>query len=254
MFAEQRRNMIIDILAQRGAVSVTELHRRLKVSRETIRRDINMLSSERKLRKTHGGALSMESVEPGFAERMSVNIDGKREIGRMAASLVTDGASLIIDSGTTTLCLADALAPRHGLNVYTNDVQVAARLAGHHENRVFILGGEVMGSEGAMLGRDTTAMLENYYTDLAFIGASALSPEHGLTDYTREAAELRKLMLRNARTTVLLADQSKFRRVAPVRVSALEGLNTLITDIPLKGRNAAYFKKLRCEILVADKA
>lgn len=254
MFAEQRRNTILELLDRLGSVSVTELHRRLAVSRETIRRDINTLAAGHRLQKTHGGALSLESIEPGFAERMSVNIDGKRAIGRMAATLVADGASLIIDSGTTTLCLAEALAARHRLTVYTNDVQVAARLAGRHDNRVFILGGEVMGNEGAMLGRDATAMLENYFTDFAFVGASAVSSGRGLTDYTREAAELRKLMLANARSTVLLADHSKFKRVAPVHVSALDELDTLITDVPLKGENTAYFKKRKCDVLVANRA
>ncbi|HER26959.1 MAG TPA: DeoR/GlpR transcriptional regulator [Rhodospirillales bacterium] len=251
MFAEQRRSSILELLVRRGSVSVTELHRRLKVSRETIRRDINTLADAHKLQKTHGGALSLDSIEPAIGERMSVNIDGKRAIGRRAASMVADGASLIIDSGTTTLCLAEALTPRHKLLVYTNDIQVAARLAGRHDNRVFILGGEVVGGEGAMVGRDTTTMLENYYADFAFVGASAISSDRGLTDYTREAAELRKLMLTNARTTVLLADHSKFKRVAPVRVSALEHLDHLITDTTLKGGDATYFKKLACEVLVA---
>jgi len=254
MFAEQRRSTILDLLARRGSVSVTELHRRLDVSRETIRRDINSLAAAHQLQKTHGGALSIDSVEPAISERMSVNIDGKRAIGRMAAGMVADGASLIIDSGTTTLCLAEALVGRHRLCVYTNDIQVAARLAGRHENRVFVLGGEVVGGEGAMVGRDTTAMLENYYADFSFVGASALSPGHGLTDYTREAAELRKLMLRNARATVLLADHSKFKRVAPVKVSSLEGLDHLITDSSLTGDTAAYFSRLKCEVLVAEKS
>jgi len=254
MFAEQRRSMILDLLVRRGSVSVTELHRRLDVSRETIRRDINALAADHHLQKTHGGALSVDSVEPAISERMSVNIEGKRAIGRMAAGMVADGTSLIIDSGTTTLCLAEALAGRHRLTVYTNDIQVAARLAGRHDNRVFILGGEVVGGEGAMVGRDTTTMLENYYADFTFVGASALSSGHGLTDYTREAAELRKLMLTNARTTVLLADHSKFKRIAPVKVSSLEGLDHLITDSPLKDDAATYFKNLKCEVLIAGKA
>lgn len=254
MFAEQRRSMILDLLTRRGSVSVTELHRRLDVSRETIRRDINTLAAAHHLQKTHGGALSIDAVEPAISERMSVNIEGKKAIGRMAAGMVADGASLIIDSGTTTLCLAEALAGRHRLTVYTNDIQVAAQLAGRHENRVFILGGEVVGNEGAMVGRDTTTMLENYYADFAFIGASALSSGHGLTDYTREAAEIRKLMLSNARTSILLADHSKFKRVAPVKVSSLEGLDHLVTDSPLKGDTAAYFKKLKCDVLVARKS
>ena len=92
MLAEQRRNVILEILAERGSVSVNELSRRLAVSNETIRRDITRLARENRLRKTHGGALSLDSVEPAFTERMAVNIEGKREIGRMAAGLVPDGA------------------------------------------------------------------------------------------------------------------------------------------------------------------
>lgn len=251
MLAEQRRDQILTILREKGSVSVSELYRRLKVSRETVRRDITRLASESRLRKTHGGALSIDQVEPAFAERMSVNIEGKRAIGRAAADLVPDGASLIIDSGTTTLCVAEALAPRRGLTVYTNDIHVAGRLAGRNNNRVLMLGGEVQGGEGATLGRDATAMLANYYADFAFVGASALSPEPWLMDYSREGAELRAEMLAQARTAVLLADHTKFDRTAPVRVGNLDQVNVLITDIKPQGAMAKGLAKLNVELLVA---
>ncbi|NQV47787.1 MAG: DeoR/GlpR transcriptional regulator [Rhodospirillaceae bacterium] len=251
MLAEQRRTTILDILARNGSVSVTELHRRLKVSRETVRRDISRLANENRLQKTHGGALSMDAQEPAFAERMSVNIRGKRAIGRAAAELVADGASLIIDSGTTTLCLAEALAPRRRLTIHTNDVRVAGQLSGRNDNRVFMLGGQIQGAEGAILGRDATIMLANYYCDFAFVGASAISAERGLTDYSREAAELRRLMLAQARMTVLLADKTKFDRVAPVMVSDLVGLAKLITDVKPTGAMAQALKKASVEVLVA---
>ena len=253
MLAEQRRDQILDILTEKGSVSVNELFRRLKVSRETIRRDITRLGAERRLRKTHGGALSIDQVEPAFTERMAVNIEGKRLIGRMAAGLVPDGASLIIDSGTTTLCLAEALGPRRGLIVYTNDVHVAGRLAGRNKNRVLLLGGELQGSEGATLGRDTTQMLANYYADFAFVGASALSADPWLMDYSREAAETRAEMLAQARTPVLLADHTKFNRTAPVRVANLDRVSHLIIDSKPDKAMAKGLAKLKAEILVAGK-
>jgi len=234
-------------------VSVSELFRRLKVSRETIRRDITRLAGDNRLRKTHGGALSIDQVEPAFAERMSVNIEGKRAIGRAAADLVPDGASLIVDSGTTTLCVAEALAPRRGLTVYTNDIQVAGRLAGRNNNRVLLLGGEVQGAESATLGRDTTQMLANYYADFAFVGASALSAEPWLMDYSREGAELRAEMLAQARTAVLLADHTKFNRTAPVRVANLDRVNYVITDVKPQGAMAKGLAALAAELLVAGR-
>ncbi|MBL6933524.1 MAG: DeoR/GlpR transcriptional regulator [Rhodospirillales bacterium] len=231
MLAEQRRTLILDILERKGSVSVTELHERLEVSRETLRRDITRLDDEGRLTKIHGGALSNSSVEPALNERMTQNIEGKRAIGQMAAEMIPDGVSLIIDAGTTTLCMADYLVERRRLTVYTNDLQIAAKLAGLNDNRVLLLGGEVQGTDGAIYGRDTTQMLDNYFADFAIVGISAFSSERGLTDYSREAAELRSLMLNHARVKVLLGDQTKFERKAPVRISGFEKLDHLITDI-----------------------
>jgi len=251
MLAEQRRALILEILGEKGSVSVTDLHRRLRVSRETIRRDITRLDSENRLRKTHGGALSFDGVEPTFEERMAVNLDGKRRIGREAAELVPDGASMMIDYGTTTLCLADALVERRRLTVYTNDVHIAARLAGRNDNTVMLLGGELSASENATLGWDTVAMLERYYTDFAFVGAGALSAHPWLTDFSREAAELRGCMLTQARTTVLLADHTKFQRVAPVHVTNLDKVNMLVTDQNPPTPMADGLKSLGLDIIVA---
>src|SRR5690606_1058417 len=102
--------------------SITEIMRKLKVSRETIRRDLMVLEDEKRLRKTHGGALSLEQSEPEMKVREVTNADGKRAIGRLAASLVPDGASVILASGTTVQAVADALMARRDLTVFTNNV------------------------------------------------------------------------------------------------------------------------------------
>ncbi len=254
MLAEERRNRILEILATKGAVSVNQLHDQLQVSQETIRRDITKLAAENRLRKTHGGALTMQQVEPDFADRMSVNIDGKRVIGTAAAEMVPDGASIIIDSGTTTLCFAEALMAHQGLTVFTNDMNIAGKLAGRNDNRVHILGGELIGNEGATAGRDTTEMLQNYLTDFSFIGASALDSETLLTDYSREIAELRSQMMGQGRVAVLLADSSKFGKRAPVRVSHLDQLTHIISDTKMTSGLLTSLRKLNVELVVAGGA
>ncbi len=251
MLAEERRGLIVQILGEKGSVSVAELYRRFHVSRETIRRDISRLAAENLLKKTHGGALSVETEEPAFADRMSVNTKGKNAIGRLAATLVPDGASVIIDSGTTTICLARALAQRRRLTVYTNDIQVAGRLAGRNENRVLLLGGEMQGADGATLGRDATEMLANYFADFVFIGVSALTSGAQLLDFSREAAELRSRMLAQGRTKVLLADHTKFNRLAPVRVAHLDQVSFLITDRHPKEALKEELDRLTAEIMIA---
>ncbi len=252
MLAEERRSKILEIVNDRGSVSVNDLHRRLKVSRETIRRDITRLSTENRLRKTHGGALALDRTEARFEDRMAVNMEGKRLIGAAAAALVTDGASLTLDSGTTTLCIAEALTERRRLTVYTNDVHIAARLAGRNDNVVIVTGGEYIASDGAMVGRDTTTMLANYFPDFAFVGVAALTAHPWLMDFTREAAEMRAVMLAHARTRVLVADHTKFGKSAPVRVANLEKVDMLITDRPLSPQMASGFSTLKAEIIVAD--
>ena len=250
MLAEKRRTLILDTLTAHGSVSVTDLARRLKVSRETIRRDITKLDSENRLRKTHGGALSVDAIEPAVADRMRVNIDGKRAIGRRAAEMVTDGATLIIDCGTTPLCLAEALVGYRRLTVYTNDIQVAARLAGRNDNRVFLLGGELLGAQGATFGRDGIQMQTGYFADIAFVSPSVLSSHPWLMDYTREAAALHETMIAQARMVVLLIDHTKFGRTAAARVAAFERAQSLITDQAPAAPVARGLKTIADEIIV----
>jgi len=252
MLAEQRRNIILEILTEKGAVTVNLLYRKLKVSQETIRRDITKLASENRLLKTHGGALLINLFEPEFEARLEVNIEGKKAIGTAAAELVSDGASMIIDSGTTTLCLAEALIPRQALTIFTNDLHVAGKLAGRNGNRVHVLGGELIGNEWATAGRDTTSMLQNYFTDFSFIGASAFDASTLLTDYSREVAELRGQMLMQARVSVLLADSSKFSKRASVKVNHLDQLSYFVCDKKPNAAIVASITNIEAELIVAN--
>ena len=252
MLAEQRQSLILAMVNQRGSLSITEMQRKLKVSRETIRRDLVLLSDRQALRKTHGGALSLERSEPEIALRQVINVDVKRSIGRRAASLVPDGASVILSGGSTVQAVADSLLARHGLIVFTNSIGVCRKLAGHNKNRVHVLGGELDAINGATLGRDTTSMLGHYFADFVFIGAGAISPTGWLMDYSREEGELHSLMLQSARTAVVVADHSKFNRYAPVRVDNFEKVTHLVTDERPEAPLSKALAALPLEVLFQD--
>ena len=209
-----------------------------------------MLDDQGLLRRTHGGALSLNTVEPAFNERMAANIDSKREIGRLAASLVPSKATVIIDFGTTAFCVAEALVNHTGLTVVTAGLQAANFLAGRNGNDVYLMGGQLQASEGATLGRDSTQMLERYFADFSFIGAGAISPHPWLMDFTREAAELRALMLVQARHAVVLADHTKFNRMATHQVNNFERTAYLITDKKLDTKTAQPFNAFKGKIMV----
>jgi DeoR family glycerol-3-phosphate regulon repressor len=225
-----RHNLILDKLTRAGVVSVTELAREFGVSRETIRRDLKALASRHRLVQSHGGATTLVASEPALPERETINAEGKQRIGRAAAGLVPDGASVILDSGTTTWAIAGHLAARLNLTVYTNSLPIARLLGRCGDNRVILLGGAFQPHDEATQGWDAIATLSHYRADFAFIGAGGITAEPALTDYSRDAGELRSRMLLAAEYAVVVADHTKFGRLTPVRVDHFEKAACLITD------------------------
>jgi DeoR/GlpR family transcriptional regulator of sugar metabolism len=250
--AEERQSRIVSMVNERGSLSITEIQRRLNVSRETIRRDLVTLSDRNVLRKTHGGALAVERGEPGLAVRAVTNAEAKQAIGLLAADLVPDGASVMLPGGTTVQAVAEALLARQELTVVTNSIAICSRMTGHNGNRVFMLGGEMQTTNNIALGRDATAMLAHYSADFAFIGAGAISPAGWLMDYTREECELSSQMFLSVRTAVVVADHAKFNRYAPVRVEHFEKAAYLVTDRPPDGPLASALAALPLELLVSN--
>jgi DeoR family glycerol-3-phosphate regulon repressor len=244
LIAEQRHRLILDRLAAEGAVAVGRLSAALDVSRETIRRDLQLLERAGRLLKRHGGAVPIARVEPDESLRAKTNIEGKRRIGIHAAAMVPDGASVILDSGTTARYVAEALAQRRGLTVITNDLGVCARLSRRHGIRLVLLGGAIQPHEEATLGADAVEMLGRYQADFAFVGAGAITLDGHLSDFSRDAAELRTRMLQSAQTSCVIADHTKFGRVTPVRVAAFGRGHLLIVDrAPPKGLREALSRR-----------
>jgi DeoR family glycerol-3-phosphate regulon repressor len=250
VIAEQRHRFILDQLAAKGAVAVGRLSTALDVSRETIRRDLHLLESTGRLLKRHGGAVPVARVEPDEAERAKTNIEGKRRIGAAAAEMVRNGASVILDSGTTARCVAEALADRRDLTVITNDLGVCARLSRRAGIRLVLLGGAIQPHEEATLGPDAVDMLGRYQADFAFVGAGAISPAGWLMEYTRPEADLYGLMLKSAKTSVVVADHSKFNQHAPVRVTSLEDVSHLVSDRKPVQPLATLLSKLPIELTI----
>ena len=230
MLAKQRQQYILTQVAKSGALAVSELVAQLKVSRETVRRDLIALAERGLIVTTHGGVMSSERLEPDINIRESANADAKQAIGQRAAALVQDGASLILDSGSTTQAVARALADRHQLVVYTNDWRIALLLGRRNGNRVTLLGGELSDSEDATFGLDTLQQLSHYRVDFSFVGACGISPDAYLTDYTRMVAEVRSRMITAAGQAVVVADLSKFGRITPVRIGGFETVRYLVTE------------------------
>jgi DeoR/GlpR family transcriptional regulator of sugar metabolism len=238
-------------LSSLGSVSVSQLATALKVSRETIRRDLKLLAELGDAEIVHGGATRRRVVEPGLAQRNEEHRRAKLLVAKRAARLVFDGATLLIDSGSTTQVLAEEIATMRGITAATNSLGVATVLAraGH---KVHLLGGEIDPNDEASMSAETIAALEGFSFDLAFIGVGGLSAKAGLTDYTKTAAQFRSRLIEAVSQAYLLADASKFDRETPFPVAGAEKVAGLIADRRPTGALAKWFSDRRIGILVPD--
>jgi DeoR family transcriptional regulator, glycerol-3-phosphate regulon repressor len=228
--APRRHGEILRRLAADGTVSITELADFFDVSRQTIRRDLKHLADRGQLDLIHGGATLFEPTEAAFTERCEENADAKAAIGRAAAGLVRDGMVVFLDSGTTTLAVAQALAERKNLTICTTSLSIALLMCRQPLVRVHMLGGEIDPDEEAAVGIDALEAISHFRVDVAFLGGGGLSPDGEVTDFTRNGAEQRSRMAATASKAYFVLDSSKFGRLTPLRIPRFELAAGVIVD------------------------
>ncbi|CAH1681326.1 Transcriptional regulator of sugar metabolism [Hyphomicrobiales bacterium] len=251
--AARRHRAILAELDRTETVTVEELARSLDVSRETIRRDLKALSAEGHLSVVHGGALRNERSEAPFVNRRTVNRTGKEAIAGLAASLVGNGMTVLLDSGTTTEAVARALA-RSGcerLVVHTTSLE-NARLASQLPGaRVFLIGGEFDRNEDATTGPETLRAIARLSADFSFVSVGGVDAEGRLTDYTRAGAAIRSALLSAAEQGFMMADSSKFGLVLPSRIGTGEPFAGLLVDRLPPAPIASKLTENRVRLLVS---
>ena len=230
--AARRHRTILESLDRLESISVEELAQSLDVSRETIRRDLKLLSADGLLSVVHGGAVRNERSEASFASRKTVNRTGKERIAAMAASMIGDGMTILLDSGTTTEAVARALArsDRKRLVVHTTSPENARLISRLPDARIFLIGGEFDRNEDATSGAEALRVVARLSADLSFVSVGGVDPEGRLTDYTRAGASIRSALLHAAEQGFLMADSSKFGLVLPSRISGDDACAGLLVD------------------------
>ncbi|KZK98352.1 MULTISPECIES: DeoR/GlpR family DNA-binding transcription regulator [Pseudovibrio] len=231
MMLVSRHNSILDIARETGKVEVDELATRFSVSPQTIRKDLKELSDQGLLTRVHGGALLAFGVENlGYSARKDLAGKEKEIIGQAAADLIPDRASLFVNIGTTTEAVARALIQRSGLMIITNNLNVASTLRPFSENEVIISGGLVRATDGGIVGEAAADFIRQFKVDYAVIGVSALDRDGALLDYDYREVRVAQAIIENARHVILVADQTKFERSAPVRIGHIAQVDTFVTD------------------------
>ena len=170
----------------------------------------------------------MENLE--YEQRRRIAAEAKEGIGRAAAALIPDHASLFINIGTTTEAVSQALLDHEGLLVVTNNINVANRMRVYPRFEVVIAGGVVRPSDGGIVGEAAAGFFSQFKVDYAIIGASALDEEGALFDYDYREVKVAQAIIANARHVILVADQGKFVRSAPVRIARIDQIGSFVTD------------------------
>lgn len=233
-----------------GAGGVKVLAVQLGVSEATIRRDLEQLHEQGRLTRVYGGALAVDGGDEPFAEVSAVHADEKNRIARAAAGLISDGESVLLDIGTTSLRLAQQLHGR-SLTVVTSNLAVLEELQNDEQIELIVLGGFVRRSYRSLVGYLTEESLRQIHVDTLFLGTSGVRPDGRVMDSTMIEVPVKRAMIQAADRVILLADGTKFPGHGVAKVCDPSELATVVTDAGADERTRAQLTEAGVQVVLA---
>jgi DeoR family transcriptional regulator, glycerol-3-phosphate regulon repressor len=229
-----RHQEIVKIVNENGYISTEDLVEQFQVSPQTIRRDLNELADENKIRRHHGGATTPpSSVNTSYNTRKEMQLNEKDGIAQAVVKYIPNGATLFIDIGTTPESIAKELVKNHkDLRIVTNNINAATILMGNEDFKVILAGGEVRNKDGGIVGEATLDFIKQFRLDFGIIGISGIDYDGSLLDFDYHEVRVKKAIIENSRSVYLAVDNTKFGRNAMVKLGNISELDMLITDMP----------------------
>ncbi|HEU4387899.1 MAG TPA: DeoR/GlpR family DNA-binding transcription regulator [Blastocatellia bacterium] len=253
-----RFELILQELLRNGEVSVDVLAQELKVSAATIRRDLTELERQGLLRRNHGGAAPVAPMlyeafrhVSSFQEQGQICAAEKRRIGLMAAGLIADGSIIAIGAGTTTTQVARSIRHRKGITVLTNAVNIAMELSHLPDIKVCMTGGSLSGDWFALVGDMAHRSVAEMFVDKAFVGVDGVHAEHGLTTNYPDQAAIHRLMMKQARQRIVVADHRKIGVIGTSLIWPTSEIDVLVTDKATADESVAAFAERKITVLRA---
>jgi DeoR/GlpR family transcriptional regulator of sugar metabolism len=255
MLAEERRFRIREILSARRTIAAAELCEMLGATAVTIRRDLAALEAQGLLVRSHGGAtsrMSSTNFQPAYEMLLRTHSEEKGAIARRAEHLITDGDTVFLESSTTVFELACRLIQRNRVTVVTNSPSIVGELQQSTGITVLCTGGDLQKDTFYLAGEWARHALSEIRLDKAVIGVSAIDPTYGISTSRQAEAQIKKMILKSAKTRIALADHTKFGTQGFAYVGPISDIDVLVTD---SGTDPKYIEQLReakIEVLVAD--
>jgi DeoR/GlpR family transcriptional regulator of sugar metabolism len=234
--AVERRSLIAQMVLEKGKVLLPDLVEQFKVTETSIRRDLNLLENNGRLKRVHGGAISVvgNSRTDSFAEKMQLHIKAKERIGKAAAAMIHPRDVLLFDSGTTTLQIVKHIPAElrisASITMVTNSLPISQEMLSWPSPNLIVLGGIYMPDYQATVGPQTLGQLNELTADRVFLGADGLTLQGGVTTANILMAQVDQLMVERSRQAVLVIDSSKLGRMGFVPVKPLSAFQMIITD------------------------
>ncbi len=238
MLTNERHIKIVDIITNQGNVSVEELAKMLKVSKMTIRRDLEKLQEDNILKRTHGGAIVNKVLlhEVAYNQKRKKNLEVKEKLAKEAVNYIIPNSTIFLDAGTTTFEVALKLTQFTNLTIITSDIMIASQLYSSNNN-IILLGGIIQRETGSITGHYALSMLEEFNIDLAIMAVSSV--DNGMIMCTPDIAkqQLKRKVLEVSEKSLLVADASKFFQKSLYRIGPIQLIDTIITNLDLTSLN-----------------
>ncbi|MGP4842699.1 DeoR/GlpR family transcriptional regulator [Marinobacter sp. 1Y8] len=231
MAQKNRHDLIIELIQKNGFVTTEQLVDHFQVTPQTIRRDLNQLAEQSRVRRHHGGAgIDSSTVNTAYQTRKIMELEAKKRIAEDLVRHIPDDASLFINIGTTTETIAQALLNHNNLRVVTNNLHVASILAAKEDFNIIIAGGEVRNRDGGIVGEATRDFINQFKMDFGIIGISGIHTDGSLLDFDYREVRVAQTIIANSHQVLLAADHSKFGRNAMVRLGSITQADHFFTD------------------------
>lgn len=258
MFADPRKNDIMNLLNEKSSVSVSELSKLFKISEVSVRKILVSMEQAGQLRRTWGGAVSIYSSlhELSNEEKLPKHLEEKKAIAQAAYDCINDGDAVFLDSGTTTIQLARLIVsgPKRNIMVATNATNISMELAKASDIQSVIIGGEFRQKIFSCVGYIALMCLDHLCFDKGFITGNHFSLEHGFTTPNLQEAEIKHRVLTVSKNKYILMDSSKFGDDSLALVASPKEADHVITDWNLSSEVIRQFSELGLNVIVAKKA
>ena len=253
-FTVSRRKKILERVQETGEVLITGLSKEFDVSEVTIRKDLEYLEKKNLLIRARGGAIHSEGrvgMDQRLTEKNKLHTEEKAAIGKKAASLIREGETIIIDSGSTTAEIIKHLGSFRQLNVITNALNIVNLLMGHPNVNVIIPGGYLRQNSMSLVGPLAERNLQGFYVDKLFLSTDGFDTDHGIYTPNIDEAHLNATMINISKEVILVTDSSKFKRKSLALICTVDKLGTVITDNGIQSDDRSKLEAAGVDVIIA---